>query len=373
MIYDWDLDELIRLRKFLKKRLREKSDLYNLKALKGEIFSLDDMISIMGKRPLKSYLKPVKRIEYMDVTKYFPKHNYQLFKKIPKDIKKVILDSKDVWFSTNDKYIERELKEIDLSDDELIELTYDFIKNIPTNDNFYLDLFDEIVNSKHKLLKLTNVADRYVAGCTYPINHPKYLPYIIIHRNNTILDFITLCHEFAHAAFFANEVHANYFIKETEGFYFEMLAINYLNGKVDKASLKRLKYDMFDYQYTSLFKLYLTDLAAKQLRKTNRIELDDLVKTSCEDGTMLVTDNSYLLDSLSDDSHYNSRYLFSYLVFLDLYELYLQDPEQSFSKLEDVRLLEGRDIIDKLRNNGITFFDDGYKNLQKTVDKINRY
>ena len=88
---------------------------------------------------------------------------------------------------------------------------------------------------------------------------------------------------------------------------------------------------------------------------------------------MLVTDDSYLLDSLSDDSHYNSRYLFSYLVFLDLYELYLQDPEQSFSKLEDVRLLEGCDIIDKLRNNGITFFDDGYKNLQKTVDKINRY
>ena len=77
--------------------------------------------------------------------------------------------------------------------------------------------------------------------------------------------------------------------------------------------------------------------------------------------------------TLQENPRNIARYAFSYLTSLDLEMIYNQDREYAFYLLKNIRKNKTENIFGNLRENQITFMDDGYNNWKKkikTLDKI---
>ena len=60
----------------------------------------------------------------------------------------------------------------------------------------------------------------------------------------------------------------------------------------------------------------------------------------------------------------------SYLVALDLYKQYQEDPERTIDSLYSIPLLGGEHVYQELEKIGVTFFEDGYQNLDNQCKKL---
>ena len=117
----------------------------------------------------------------------------------------------------------------------------------------------------------------------------------------------------------------------------------------------------------NLSDFYLTDSAVTLYDKRGKIMIEPIQKRIMQDELTMYLDESVLMNSLQENPQDDARYAFSYLTSLDLEKIYEYDKEYAFYLLKRIRKNKTENIFANLKENGITFMNDGYENLKTKV------
>ncbi len=134
---------------------------------------------------MKNYLLDKNELEspsptfifYKDKNRFLPTKIYKSYLNIPKYITETLLSATLEFRNLKPYEDENILPIIGLTDDEIIEMGYDFFKWLPNKK--YLSLFKEYILKRKNLLHFS-YEDYSLAGETIPFRYPIYTPYIHI-------------------------------------------------------------------------------------------------------------------------------------------------------------------------------------------------
>lgn len=378
MEYNWDIEKIRRQRMQTRDLLRKTEGLTKEEkdTLRERIATLKEMEQVY-KPPLFSVSFP-KRTKYMDSNHMLPTSTYLSNQQdIPYYIKQIILDAIPYFKNYIDTYDDIELPKLNISNQELVEMSHDFYNWLPNRE--YLKLFEKYTNPKRHLLCFNDPFLITLKGETKFFYYPTYRPYFSIDRDYTINDFITLNHEIAHGIMFRNDTtvsqkNEHYFLTELEGSFFDFLSIEYLKQIMPKGIIQELEYTRFITAYDDFISFYITEYAIKLFQRKGKISVIPIQRKILKDELPFYLDETVLLSSLQNDPKFSAKYLVSYLTSLDLEDIYENDPEKSFYTFEKIRNQKRGTVFNNLNQNGISFVgeNDNYKPFQKTIGKMNQ-
>ena len=383
MRYDWDIDKLKELRRALNRLKTSEISKDELANINGDLENINEMLSIM-KNP---YAK-VRIIDDIDDNKFFDRHKlismnkYNAYKEILPYVEKIMIKLSKKMSKLYNDYVEIGIPRL-TNTKELISLSYEVYKSLPTKSNTYKDRFLKYTNPRNNNIKIiqNEINSNFsVYGYIYFFQYPTYEPYIIMTQDKTLEDISVLCHELGHAIFYDPSIttlNRNYYLGEVEGYYFEYMARKYIQKMgYEKYVTNELEYRRFTTVYDEYISFYIMRLLINKYNFNKKIDLDKLMRylTTKVDRNFNVdcANEAYINYSLNQNNHNVSKYIMSYLTFLDIEEMDKKDPELAFNMLKEVCKIEGDYILPKLRQNHITFMDDGCKNLEKKIRQMNR-
>lgn len=262
--------------------------------------------------------------------------------------------------------------EVDCSNDMLVKKTDEFLKNYTNQTiyNQYLELKKENPNYLH-ITECANL-ESSTHGLTF-INGLLKKKNIIIFRDNTFMDLVTLPHELFHAIF--NDYDSNkamenqcYYSTEIEGSLANLLACEYY--RENYPDIARDIDRFFLDNYKKLLIQLIVGFSYLNSCNDNKFRTNKFNKLLSTFGINQLNDELlkyYLTDSGSQIINYG----ISYLASIDLLNIYEYDSEFAFYLLKNIRFIKHEDdVLSVLRRNHVTFMDDGYNNLKKYVKKI---
>lgn len=283
-----------------------------------------------------------------------------------------ILQSYDPLRSLHNPQVEETIP-ISATNDMLISINLDFIETmVPTS-------------IKKDFITTINKAPIQI---TYNKNNSSYSgvtiydeilrnKYIYLERHNDLMDITVLPHESFHYYFndfniaeasISNIIHTS----EIEGNFANILFGDYFYKKAeeDKNIINMNFLNIYDDCVTELiFNTSLLD----SLNKDKKIRMNKLNKQLNYFQIDTINEEADIIDYLTTPLDVNIKYALSYLVAIDLYYIYLKDPEFAFYLLKNIRFIkQENDLFSLFRRNHITFMDDNYLNFKKYVKKIER-
>lgn len=264
------------------------------------------------------------------------------------------------------------LDQAKLNDEELVEITASLFSQIP-NIRLYKD-FLRIVNSDEHCLLIKYYSnlptEDYGLAFVDPIKHKSFG---LVARQNSMSDVITLAHEASHMILRKDE--SPFFWKtpkrmygEVEGYFINLLFNDLLNQNGYQVG------EGFNIKDVNLVLTHIQDVFAAMKvieyspdNKTNFTRLiTELKKHGIETPISKENVRFLLYPEFREDLDSSS----SYLVALDLYKQYQKDPERTIDSLYSIPLLGGEHVYQELEKIGVTFFEDGYQNLDNQCKKL---
>lgn len=200
--------------------------------------------------------------------------------------------------------------------------------------------------------------------------------YVLALRNNTIQDLVTLPHEIFHTIFndYNEETFFNslYYTHEIEGSFANFLVTDFYLKEMPDFGRELMAYFLYDYQENIKSLLYgiyyLASLTEKFHFRENKFH-----KLIASYQLPNITSEEQLKLCLSSNYAETINYSLAYLAGLDLYKIYINDPELAIYLLQNIRYAkEEQNVIQLLRRNHITFMNDGYQNLKDHVKQIKK-
>ena len=376
--YNWNLEQLILQRKIYKDKLNALVDAHyksRTKKLYEELYKLyDDLIINYDIRCITNRLD----IE-TDCTNPTTTDLVYLKENVFDQISQSKIDLATGCINIGKEYSlnfqEPSFTNLTINDDELIERTRILFEQLPVK--YFLDKFDYFANPSKHLLHIRYFQKLLTDDSGLVFIDPKnHIPYGLVSRCNTVQDIITTGHEIFHMVireqeqpFFAYS--SKTVFGEVEGCFANLLFSDVLANK--------------DFNNDEIFILNIKEL----------IGILDIAKTTfvVENGFRLMTDGKIDFDRLSpilksknistkvtknnftyfiDENYFEDdlNHNISYLVALDLYELYKKDPEKALHHLLTIPSLNGHHIKKDLDKIDVTFFKDNYSNLSKQCKKL---
>lgn len=259
------------------------------------------------------------------------------------------------------------LPEMDISNENLIELAKDFFKFIPNQTHY--DKILKVLDSSNKRIRIQD----YYGGfsCIFLIDHPYSKSFILLERDNSLNDLLSLNHECAHSLFIP--LHTPYiYLHELEGVFFETLTLEFLKNKISTQHYEKLKYNCYFENIANLFAFYIHNVALNLKDSKKAFSVKNFNQEFLKDEISLLLSKNDLIDVLNVSTTNCCCYAFSLLVCLDLKNLIEQDLEKAYYEFEAIRTNKDEDLFTNLKKHSITFFYDGYENLQKEVDSLKR-
>lgn len=258
------------------------------------------------------------------------------------------------------------------TNEDLVTITQDFInKMIPVN---MRQVFIDSLNTKGNIqFSKNNITDYGGVTLFDPFLKEKYI-YIV--RENTLIDTIKLPHELFHYVFcdydiFTPIYYNTYYLTEIEGGFANILFGDYyyqratINNNFFNQSFLKLYYDQIS--------TIVTNNALLDSLNKDKVRLNKLNKYLSYFDLPTFQNIDEIVDYLSTPLEILIKYTLGYLVAIDLYTIYQNDPEEAFYLLKNLKYAKKENnIISLFRNNHITFMDDGYENLKKYTKKIER-
>lgn len=278
----------------------------------------------------------------------------KLYKNTPKFIKNLLLGT---WKIISRYDLDIPLDKIPtqfISDEDLVTLSHDFYRWIPNKN--YVQLVEHYTNKDVHLLFIKNHPGNAFYGLAFSIYFPIYTPYILLMRENTIADVITLNHELSHSVYNIFDRNRPHYLKELEGYTYDYLSLEFLSEQsiIDESTKKILMETFFDEAIYKFFEFFLTFFLSRTRYHFQERALDYQIihKFPC---------------NIPSDLDMTITYILSFLTFLDLD--FETDREKAFYTFEKIRT-HGNLSYKFLEKNGITFMNDGYQNLQKSMQKL---
>lgn len=378
MEYNWSIDKIKKqkiqtLNLLWKTKGFTKEEKQTLKAIIQELTDMEN--SLLPNK--KSFSFPY-RTRYIDQRHILPVSTYLSYRdNIPFYVKKIILDAVSCFQKYHDTYDGIELPNLSLSNQELVEMSYNFYHWLPNKE--YLKFFKKYTNPNKHLLRFTHHQLTELTGETRFFYYPTYRPYFLIDKSNTFTDFITLNHEIAHGIMFQNDTSVfqrseHYFLQELEGSFFDFLSIQYLKKSLPIEIIQELEYTRFITLYNCFTDFYITDLTIQLFQQGKNISVIPIQRKILKQGLPFYLDETILLSSLQGNPKENAKYLISYLTSLDLEGIYETDPELAFYRFEKIRNNKTDTLFNNLNKNGISFVGENENDapFQKVIQKMNQ-
>lgn len=356
MIYNWDIEEINKFLKINKILKKNNNDDY--------LTDYDNLVEIKNILINKNFnLKPL--LFYFNKTRYFSKYTLEYI--LDDYLKYSILNSlnyvKDILVN-EETFI---LKEMDISNENLLELSKDFFKFIPNFSHY--DEILKILNPSNKSLRIQDYYNGY--SCIFLIDHPYNKAFILLERDNSLNDLLSLNHELAHSIYTPLYTPISY-LHELEGTFFEQLTLEFLKDKISKEYYEKLKYDCYFDNIDNLYAFYIHNVALKLKDNKKRLNIKNFIQEFANDEITLLLEKEDLINVLNISTLNYACYAFSFLVSLDLKNLMDKDLEKAYYEFEAIRTNKEEDLFTNLKKHSITFFYDGYENLQKEVATLKR-
>ncbi len=369
MEFNWSKNNLEKLKQDYI-NLKKENKFQNRKKINQELKMIYEMENILNSSE-KSFIF-LTAIKYIDSSKFLPKTTLTNYLNIPDFIRKWILNASKILHNFEDNFNSKSSLKMNLTDQELVELSYDFFNWL----NKYTLQINNFLNPKQKLLKIihSKTYSNY-SGVTYPFHYPSYQAYILLKRENTIIDFITLNHELAHGIYF--EKHSEYFLNysyltELEGSFFEFLSLEFLKSHkiITPDIISELDYHFTINGIENIIDFYFVYAAIMTYKSTKKIKIEDITLKLLKHDLPFFINESILSNTLQNNPKNIAKYALSYLVSLDLEKLYLKDPELAFHELEAIRHNFSLSLKNLLINHHITFMEDYYTNLKEKLTTL---
>jgi len=356
--YNFDLNYLIKIRN----DLTSKVDSYTstLETYQGLIDNYDKRINPTDNT-------------YLDVSSEVSISSFlnEIFKDTNMELQNILLPAKNIIINYDNSIEEEPVIPLHLNNEQLVDYTIDLIRQIP-NSNF-VNLINSCVESEDHLLHIKHksklTTDFY--GITF-IDYINHRPYGIISRGNTIEDIITLGHELFHMVI--NKDAKPFSLSpysEAEGYLANMIMCDLLRDEflgdkevnhINTIDLFRNNCTIYDSFITMAILNHLKTNGKPNMRKLNTYLKEEKIQTPVRRYNYQAFFHSKYNEDLND--------AFSYLVALDLYDLYKKDPEKTINSLFTVSKLKGENIEKELESVDVTFTQDGYQNLDNTCKKL---
>jgi len=363
--YKWDLEELRMYKEAALEACSKIDDEDSINSLENISALYDTMLSFFYKNNGFNDLSDnLSEFSFKDILKdsssFFNKENYPVIEPIIGGFSVIVDNYKDRKISNN---------RIVCNNDSIIEITEDFFKKMtPTWMN---EEFNKIININPSVINiLYNKENIDFGGVTF-VDNVMNKRYIHVSRTNHLSDLCILPHEVFHYIFINNEFNIKYktrFLNEVEGCLANILFAHYY--KKNAAINKKYFVDYFKNAIQSNIEdLGIRVFVLKNMIEDNYIDIEGL-NNSLEDFGYMFNSQVQLLPYLIKPSERATKFSLSYLVAFDLYYIYKKDPEKCFELLKSIKsVVKTDDILQLLRNNEITFMDDGYKNLINYMKK----
>lgn len=374
MEYTWDMDRLCKYEtqikrfmasnKHLKKEIKIElqMSLQNIRYMNSLFYNSPRTMSIFKQWKMNSIQKLVKVA-------------FQNNEKIPTYLIDMAMKSASSFMEYDACDFNQSLPRCNFSNQELVDMSEDFFRWI--GHPSYLEKFSKYTDPKNHLLQFVKKDDLYYSGITMPLFYPNPGLWILINRENTLLDFFTLNHECAHAIMSSEETAGydqteHFFLKELEGYYFEFLTSQYLKEKLDKKTVIQLETQNFFNFYLNFNRFYITQLALYMYQKKRAVSSFSIQKFIMMKGLPFEINETELYNALLKNPNEDVRYIVSYFVNLELENIYKEDPEKSFWQFENIRKSKLNSIDEILKANGITNLEQTSQlSLQKKIEWLN--
>lgn len=375
-MYSWDLEELKRRKNELVKiRKTKRKTLSEIKLLKLDcsLMAYDYLLDAFKEE------EPVSEI-ILESDKNF-----------------VATRFKNIYFSINPKIVEAAVNSFDVFENSGIDICFDSIscekldnqtviemaKEIFSsfNDPKIMQIVNEILDPNKHLLHISKGNETSIYETDYSgfscRDYYNNIGYAIIYSNEKIRDLYTLVHELFHLIISDNKIpnssfEDNFYVSEVEGSFADLLVTDYLIAKgilIDEArNVELINYSNSRYFIRNLhlahnfhnffdkdnFDIKRINQALDAKNLSYNIDRDDMLN---------------VVNSFSRDLNYG----FSFLVALDLFYKYKNGYNGIINDIKDISC--GKNIFIFFERYGVSFFNDGYKNLdnyQKTLVKQKR-
>lgn len=364
--YNWNLNYLLKKRQ----ELEEKVAIYesSLATYKALIASYDKRI----KSSSYEYKDDLDGIENeMDINEFveeiLPDTN-------PKALE-MLLYTKNLFQRYSWKYEPISYSPCYLNNKQLVDYTISLIEKVP-NKGLVDDIKSFVIPTKNLLhIKHKDKLSTNYGGVTF-IDFSTRKPYCLIARENNTNDIIALAHELFHMAIKnranINNINGpNTIYDEIEGYMADFIMQNLLKEE----GIQEKEIDFMDTE-----DLWKTGITAQDFFITNAILAysDDNYKVRLGDLNQFLKEenfkfkitkkniDAFFYDKFNEDL----AYAFSYLAAVDLYELYKIDPEKAIYHLYCTNQFNGLSIEKELKSIDVTFYEDGYKNLENKCNKL---
>jgi len=259
-----------------------------------------------------------------------------------------------------------------LNERELLDITTSLFKEIGHNDLY--NKFLHIVNPSNGLLHIDYYKKLIETdlGSTY-IDDVNHISYGLVARRNSVQDVITLAHEAFHMITRQNEVNFDGYkniYMEVEGYFANFLFRDLINRRsINTQDLQA--FDMFDLTSTlfSIEDVIITKYIMEN-HKNGKVDFKGLEHSLKENGiydNINYTNYQGFITTGFEKTLYHG---ISYLVALDLYEFYKKEPELAINTVLDISKLTGKNPMEELEKINVTFFEDGYQNLNNKCKKL---
>ena len=287
----------------------------------------------------------------------------------------IVLNAIEVAKNYHSKWMEPQFDIYPLNDEQLIELTRTLFRQIPNL--YFQEQFDNITNPNNNLLHIKYFRKLMTEefGLTY-IDTKDHIPYGLVARYNTIQDIITLAHEITHMIIrkfeepmfvFSNKTTYT----ETEGYFINLLFSELLEKQgFNKAELTN--FDKIDLQaILSIVNDTFITISGIQLHDNQTSINFSKLRNHLKKYNIHTPINSQNFEGfLHEDFEKDINYAISYLAALDLYQIYKIDPEKAIDHLFVLPTLPGEHLKQELETIEVTFFEDGYNNLNNHCKKL---
>lgn len=375
--YGWNLDELKSNLSLLQKILKIETDTDKISVLNDCIETYCEMISLIDEDSnltVKDNENPLDDTLKYDSFEDLKQEQIESYQYCNHTIINTILSS---FATLNDVYHSDFILNGNLynhSDEELVLVTRNFInKMVP--DCFKKQFFDALQSYNNIHFDSSKNINTY-SGMTYfePIFKRKD---IFVSKSGLLIDLAILPHEIFH--YFFNDTNVcvvnnynTYYTTEFEGCFANLLFGDYIYNNATELNNYFNSY-FLDQFYDDMLKLFMRNCFIQSIRENGSFRLNKFNK--CLEGYNILPfdDKNEIGEFLNSPLEMDIKYTLGYLVAFDLYYIYKKDPEFAFYLLKNIRFMKHEnDILGLLRNNHITFMDDGYENLKKYVKKIER-
>ena len=224
--------------------------------------------------------------------------------------------------------------DIDMSNKEILTLTYDFFKN--GTSKYFFSLFEQLFKQRRRIYFVNSSVPGFY-GDTLFLNYDKSF-YVQIGRMHEFNDIAVMAHEYGHGIQYLINYNRNIFyglfpFSEVVSIFFELICGEYYTKNLSLGNKARISlYDNWN--------ITCRDAQALnqeiQIFKSSKIKRDESTEKKKRRLWTFIENSDYnkLVDLIMQNHSSDFSYILAYSIATNLFMIYLRDPDYAFYLLK---------------------------------------